>query len=149
MNAPFYGTWGEIPEFTTGYGPLRCEQLASASKRALELRRQFVPMGPFPDFEKIPKTPPYDTTPVTAAAPPRKSSDEISCDGWPFNAATAKALQAQAATDTTRKRSEPVLLDLDHGDLMRAAAQSRRDCRPAIVATQTAGSTWGACHLGS
>ncbi len=64
LNAPFYGTWGEVREFTNGYGHLKCEQLISASTRALELRRKFVPMGPFPDYEKIPETPRYDTTPV-------------------------------------------------------------------------------------
>jgi formylglycine-generating enzyme required for sulfatase activity len=102
LNAPFYGTWGEIPQFTGGYGHLQCEQLASASKRALELRRKFVPMGPFPDYEKIPETPRYDTTPTVAKKPPRLSEQEMSCERWPFDAAAAVLRQKADAPVTTR-----------------------------------------------
>ena len=28
LNAPFFGTWGEIPEFTSGYGPHECKQVS-------------------------------------------------------------------------------------------------------------------------
>ena len=64
LNAPFYGTWGEIPQFTGGYGNLLSSQLSNATVRATELRKRYVPMGPFPDYEKIPAASKYDTTPV-------------------------------------------------------------------------------------
>jgi formylglycine-generating enzyme required for sulfatase activity len=96
LNAPFYGTWGDIPEFTTGYGPLRHDQIAASNARSLELRRQFVPMGPFPDYEQIPETPPYNTTPVAITPPPPPTPSEPSPDDWPFTAAAARARQLQA-----------------------------------------------------
>ncbi len=73
LNAPYYGTWGEIPQFTNGYGHLTCAQLKTAQARALELRRQFVPTGPFPDYEEIPETkwdPATPPPPVPALASP-------------------------------------------------------------------------------
>ncbi|MBX3746859.1 MAG: SUMF1/EgtB/PvdO family nonheme iron enzyme [Verrucomicrobiae bacterium] len=98
LNAPFFGTWGEIPEFTTGYGPLRHDQIAAANRRALELRRQFVPMGPFPDYEHIPDTPPYPAQPV----PPNPAPPSPPCDpapeGWPFPPDTALARQHEHLT---------------------------------------------------
>lgn len=55
LNAPFHGTWGEI------VGP---EKVAPSIARADELRRRYVPSGPFPDHEKIPQLSEYDITPV-------------------------------------------------------------------------------------
>lgn len=104
LNAPFYGTWGEIPQFTTGYGHLECQQLASSSERALELRRRFVPSGPFPDYEKIPATPKYDTTPVPVARAGTiaRPAVGITADRWPFDALAAKERQRESARQAGR-----------------------------------------------
>jgi formylglycine-generating enzyme required for sulfatase activity len=96
LNAPFFGTWSEIPEFTTGYGPLECKQVTASSARALELRKQFVPMGPFPDYEAIPETPRYDTTPVLAGGETRPAAVVPDCEDWPFDAASAVERQRAA-----------------------------------------------------
>ncbi len=101
LNAPFFGTWGEIPEFTTGYGPLESRQVAASSARALELRRQFVPMGPFPDYEAIPETPRYDTTPTVAPVEDRPPNPVPECDNWPFDADSAVARQRTALRQAT------------------------------------------------
>ncbi|MCX7824543.1 MAG: SUMF1/EgtB/PvdO family nonheme iron enzyme [Verrucomicrobiae bacterium] len=105
LNAPFYGTWGEIPQFKQGHGPpnlnflnLNFEKLAKANARAMELRRRYVPMGPHPDYEAIPQTPKYDTTPVKPA-PESEISDlkfEIPA-AWPFSAEEAARRQRQTA----------------------------------------------------
>ena len=95
LNAPFYGTWGEIPQFSQDPGG--AARLAATHKRAMELRRLHVPGGPQPDYEAIPAADPIDTTPVTAAEPPRADDLHITCDGWPFDAATAVRKQADAA----------------------------------------------------
>lgn len=105
LNAPFYGTWGEIPQFTGGYGTLQGSQLRTATARATELRRRYVPMGPFPDYEEIPAAAaPYDTTPVVHRPAPRKSvpAATVRCDGWPFDGATAAARQREADSRSCR-----------------------------------------------
>lgn len=96
LNAPYYGTWGEIPEFTTGYGPLEGARVKASNARAMELRRQFVPMGPFPDHEHVPATPDYDTTPVKARGESRDRREVAQVEGWPFDTASAAAKQGLA-----------------------------------------------------
>ncbi|MCC6234844.1 MAG: SUMF1/EgtB/PvdO family nonheme iron enzyme [Verrucomicrobiales bacterium] len=68
LNAPFYGTWGELSTVTNGSKQLQCDQIARASTRAAELRREFVPSGPFPDYEQVPELPRYDATPIPRPA---------------------------------------------------------------------------------
>jgi formylglycine-generating enzyme required for sulfatase activity len=112
LNAPFYGTWGEIPQFTGGYGPHSKAHLDRVHARAMELRRLYVPMGPHPDYEFIPETPPFDATPVIPPTPEAGGLEAAGgshasaradglgltgIDGWPFNADTARALQQAAA----------------------------------------------------
>ncbi|MBL9129072.1 MAG: SUMF1/EgtB/PvdO family nonheme iron enzyme, partial [Verrucomicrobiales bacterium] len=96
LNAPYYGTWAEIPEFTTGYGPLACKQVVSSTARADELRRRYVPMGPFPDYERVPAMPKYDTTPVRVADTSRTVVAAPVVEGWPFDPETAARRQADA-----------------------------------------------------
>jgi formylglycine-generating enzyme required for sulfatase activity len=120
LNAPFYGTWGEIPQFTQGYGHHTREHLLRVNARASELRRRYVPTGPHPDYEAIPETPPYDTTPVLPApgSGPRIPASGLRCEGWPFDAPTATAKQKAAAPDGALTRT----LDLGDGvtlDLVR------------------------------
>jgi formylglycine-generating enzyme required for sulfatase activity len=115
LNAPFYGTWGEIPQFAEGYGHLKCEQVAAANVRAMELRRQLVPMGPFPDYEKVPDSKPYAALPAVAppsmpprhdVPTPRNSKSEFSnlkSPGWPFDAAQATALRNTVAGNDSRR----------------------------------------------
>ncbi|MCX6911389.1 MAG: hypothetical protein NTY01_25560, partial [Verrucomicrobia bacterium] len=98
LNAPFYGTWGEIPQFTAGYGPLLCEKLTVSNARAMELRKKYVPMGPHPNYEEIPPTPKYDATPVKPA--PESEISDLKFEmpaGWPFGAEEAVARQKQTA----------------------------------------------------
>ena len=95
LNAPFYGTWGEIPQFCRELEGSR--KLATVNARAMELRRLHVPMGPHPDYDAIPETPPYDTTPVVPNPEERRAEETRSCEGWPFDPATAQARQQAAA----------------------------------------------------
>lgn len=122
LNAPFYGTWGEIPQFSGGYGSLRCEMVTNATARANELRRRYVPMGPFPDYEKVPemKSSAVLTTVARPSMPPRRDvpperdlKSEISnlkSPGWPFHAPQAAALRKAVAGDDSRRS-----LDLGSG----------------------------------
>jgi formylglycine-generating enzyme required for sulfatase activity len=100
LNAPFYGTWGEIPQFCED--PAGAKKLADVNARAMELRRKHVPMGPHPDYDAVPETPPYDATPVIAVEPVRPadrlgSAGSPSNSDWPFDAKTALARQKAAA----------------------------------------------------
>lgn len=101
LNAPFYGTWGEIPQFCQE--PAGAKQLADVNARAMELRRRHVPMGPHPDYEFIPETPAFDATPVIPVEPGRPadlaSASEVAAGEWPFSAAKAAARQQAAAFD--------------------------------------------------
>ena len=114
LNAPFYGTWGEIPQFSGGYGKLRCEMLTNATARADELRRRYVPMGPFPNYERIPETPAYtaarknsDATSIArlaeasrrAPTPLNGTRDGVRSEEWPLAPARAVALQHASATN--------------------------------------------------
>jgi formylglycine-generating enzyme required for sulfatase activity len=135
LNAPFYGTWGEIPQFSQGYGSLDHARLARVHARAMELRRQYVPMGPHPDYEEIPDAPAYtarDHGPRTADHGLRTSNVQLRTsnfelrpsnfdlrpstfalpdDVWPFDTSTALAKQRAAALDGRLTRS----LDLGDG----------------------------------
>jgi formylglycine-generating enzyme required for sulfatase activity len=99
LNAPFYGTWGEIPQFCKE--PEGARRLASVNARAMELRRKHVPMGPHPDYDAIPETPRFDTTPVIPVPPKRPADVASTCADWPFDAAQAAARQQQAAVEGT------------------------------------------------
>ena len=105
LNAPFYGTWGEIPQFSGGYGNLRCEMVTNAAARADELRRRYVPMGPFPDYERIPKTPGYAAVavklqkPARDGAPTTAALSQLRGEEWPLTPARAVALQHASATN--------------------------------------------------
>jgi formylglycine-generating enzyme required for sulfatase activity len=111
LNAPFYGTWGEIPQFREGQPGGK--QLASVNRRAEELRRKYVPSGPHPDYEVIPKTPGFDATPlpVASSSPARLPQVRVSCEGWPFDSETAVAKQKTAAPGGETSR----MLDLGDG----------------------------------
>ena len=111
LNAPFYGTWGEIPQFCKEPGG--AERLATVHKRAMELRRKHVPMGPHPDYEFVPETPRYYTTPVKPMAAVRPEEKLIICQDWPFVEAVATAKQKAAAVEGK------VTMSLDLGDGVR------------------------------
>ena len=96
FNAPFYGTWGEIPQFCKE--PVGAARLNTMNRRAMELRRKYVPMGPHPDYEAIPETPVPSVAAVTPQEPARPTQKAIQCDEWPFDATTAAAKQKAAAS---------------------------------------------------
>ena len=62
LNAPFFGTWGEIPG-------VKCSLVTNTNLRAMELRRKYVPSGPTPDYEAVPEAAAYDRTPVKPVPP--------------------------------------------------------------------------------
>jgi formylglycine-generating enzyme required for sulfatase activity len=111
LNAPFYGTWGEIPQFRPDQPG--GAKLAEANRRAEELRRKYVPSGPHPDYEAVPKTPPYDTTPVVRAGirHPASGIAQPATPDWPFDASSATAKQQAAAANGKLVRT----LDLGDG----------------------------------
>jgi formylglycine-generating enzyme required for sulfatase activity len=109
LNAPFYGTWGEIPPFNQEGSPGR-QKLLAVNRRAEELRRIYVPMGPQPDYEVIPKTPKYDATPVKPGEASNTKGENPPVPGWPFDAATATARQQADAGDALTR-----VLDLGDG----------------------------------
>jgi len=141
LNAPFYGTWGEIPEFSGGYGNHRCEMLSKATARADELRRRYVPMGPFPDYEKIPETnsapPPAAAEPALAAAAPKPELADFKADGWPFDAARAALLRETASGGEAARAldlGDGVALELVRvpgGSFVMGSATGHPDERPA------------------
>lgn len=59
------------------------QRLARVNQRAAELRRLHVPMGPHPDYDAIPETPAFDTTPVRMAgsSKPKAQSSTPVCAG--------------------------------------------------------------------
>ncbi len=111
LNAPFYGTWGEIPQFRPNQPD--GQKLAKVNRRAEELRRRYVPMGPHPDYEAVPETPGLDATPakVAVAFPRPQSAATGSCEGWPFSAEVAVAKQKAAVQGAESTR----VLDLGDG----------------------------------
>jgi len=111
LNAPFYGTWGEIPQFRGGQPG--GNQLANVNRRAEELRRKYVPSGPHPDYEAIPETPKFDSRPIKIPAALRRETPEarVASEGWPFSAATAVDKQKAAAPGSEAVR----VLDLGDG----------------------------------
>jgi formylglycine-generating enzyme required for sulfatase activity len=97
LNAPFFGTWGEIP----GIG---CARVTNLCARADELRKKYVPMGPFPDYEAIPEMTKYDTTPVIPVENHKSPITNLKVDGWPFSVEIAKQMQTSSAPDGTNGR---------------------------------------------
>ena len=94
LNAPFYGTWGEIPQFHANQPG--GQKLAAVTRRAMELRRQYVPMGPQPDYEAVPETPKFDTTPVPSSEISNLKSEIADKNAWAFPA--TEAIERQQAT---------------------------------------------------
>lgn len=94
MNAPFHAHWSDIvgPAAVTG-------NLA----RARELRRRYVPGGPFPIYEPSPSPDPLPPpAPALAARPAAPAPPQVAAippppDEWPFDAAAAAARQSATA----------------------------------------------------
>ena len=95
LNAPFYGTWGEIPQFCKE--PDGAARLAKVHTRAMELRRKYVPSGPQPDYEAVPPTPMFDTTPVKPSEISNLKSQISEVDGWSFTRDEAVRRQKESA----------------------------------------------------
>ena len=91
FNAQFYGTWGEIPPLNKN------GHVTEVNARADELRRKYVPMGPFPDYEAIPETPKFDTTPVKAAENLKPETRNLKSTEWTFTSAEAVRRQKDTA----------------------------------------------------
>ena len=109
LNAPFYGTWGDIPQFCSE--PAGAARLAKVHQRAMDLRRKYVPSGPHPDYEAVPKLVALQATPVVALQPERPVETTTACQGWPFDRAAAAARQKEAASGGEVTRT----LDLGDG----------------------------------
>lgn len=109
LNAPFYGTWGEIPQFRNDQPG--GTKLATVNRRAEELRRNYVPSGPHPDYEAIPIASKPDITPVIPVKPAPAEEKPLVCEGWPFDHATAVAKQKAVSPDGKAART----LDLGDG----------------------------------
>jgi formylglycine-generating enzyme required for sulfatase activity len=121
LNAPFYGTWGEIPTFSKGYGNHSAEKLATVVARAKELRSLYAPEGPNPDFEVVPEAPKYagkaEGRGPKAEERPKSEIRNPKLSDWPFTAEEAAAKQkttAPAGTGGTfafslveKKKQEP------------------------------------------
>jgi formylglycine-generating enzyme required for sulfatase activity len=103
LNAPFHGSWAEIPQFAGDSEDAR--RLARVNARAAELRRQYVPMGPHSDYDAVPEVPPYDATPVQPPQPsaPNSQPSPPSCPGWPFDTTAAAARQRAASPGGIRR----------------------------------------------
>ena len=110
LNAPFYGTWGEIPQFCKE--PNGAARLAKVHSRAMELRRKYVPMGPHPDYEQVPQGDKFDTTSAASSAISDLKSQvsNSSAPAWSFDATTAVAKQKAATAEA------PLTQTLDLGD---------------------------------
>jgi formylglycine-generating enzyme required for sulfatase activity len=111
LNAPFYGTWGEIPQFRPDQSG--GQRLAQVNRRAEELRRKYVPSGPHPDYDAVPAADTPDPTPALGAeiSDLRFEIPPPVCAGWPFDAAAAVAKQQAAPPGAGGTRT----LDLGDG----------------------------------
>ncbi len=90
LNAPYHGAWRETH-------PRQAEHAPAMAARALELRREFAPAGPFVNTEDMPKGPAYDRAfvapqPVSQTNPPAPDGAE-----GVFDAAAAAKKQRAAA----------------------------------------------------
>ncbi len=101
MNAPYHGTWGEI------MGPGKVEHLA---RRARTMRNRYA--GIDEDLEAIPQTSAGLIEPIIPDPPAAPPAETVRCDGWPFDANKARALQEQCDL-------EPLAVDLGEGVAMR------------------------------
>lgn len=71
------------------------------------MRRRYVPMGPFPDYEKIPEIKsavlPVVAKPVSPPAPLKSQTASPKPTAWPFDSRAAAALQKAAAGNSPTK----------------------------------------------
>jgi len=116
LNAPFHGTWGEI---------VGTDQVAGVAARARELRKLYVPGGPFPDYEAVPEAavPAGPGKPgLTASAVASDRAQAPAVAGWPFDAAEAARRQAATAPQGTKGR---LTIPLDPPSAGRPAPRAR------------------------
>jgi len=99
LNAPYHGTWTETHPCQHNYAP-------EIAARALELRREFVPAGPFAEMEILPELPAYDRSFVLPVASSQNATSSPALPGWPFSAEQAiqrrtEALGASSPSEIT------------------------------------------------
>ena len=89
LNAPYHGTWTETHPCQHNYAP-------EIAARALELRREFVPAGPFAEMEILPELPAYDRSFVLPVASSQNATSSPALPGWPFSAEQAIQRRTEA-----------------------------------------------------
>jgi len=125
LNAPYYGTWGEIPPFNTQ------NHVSNVVSRAQELRRKYAPMGPFPDYEQIPETPKYDTTQIPPSEISNMKSQIPNVAAWPFDATTAALKQKKSIPSGTPALTN--LVWIPAGDFVMGSSTGHPDENPATA----------------
>ena len=105
LNSPFHGTWADV-------APVARERVTQVNPRRIELSKLYA--GIATDFEQKPYKRKTDIEPLMPEPLPETNGGEVTCEGWPFDAATAKRLQGPPG-EATRE------LDLGDGLTMKLA----------------------------
>ena len=155
LNAPFYGTWGEIPQFCKD--PAGAQRLAAVNRRAAELQHKYVPSGPHPDYEVIPETPKYDITPVKPASDSITPTVAPTCPGWPLRETDAVRIQKASAprgepeqtVNLTNKDADISLrlVWIPPGEFVMGSSDGHRDESPASRVVIPKGYWLGRCEV--
>ncbi len=102
LNVPFYGSWTAVYSENQG----RSEWTAKISKQSEALRSKYAFVDA--DWEQIPSQP-YSVKICTTKGAEKSAPVSVSVKNWPFDAATAQAMQSKAGKERTK------ILDLGNG----------------------------------
>ncbi len=140
LNAPYHGRWTDIEDK---------KKVAKIAERCVAMRKKYANLDV--DYEAVPKTPAYDTTPALAHRGSPKPQPAPKCEGWPMSAGEAQQRQrAAGAWSRTVDLGDGVsmaLVRVPAGTFVLGSATGHPDERPATRVTIKAPFWIGRCEV--